>query len=100
MGHLKHRILQLILHKVPLANPQEAFHLVLQNTVLIYGHIVRHLCIALKDAVFRVSHEQPTAGPFCVTATIARARRHFWYPGMNVETRQSCVICMQKLVKE
>ena len=57
----------------------------------------------LKDAVFQVSHEQATAGHFGVTATMARARRKFWYPGMNVETRlrvQVCVVCLQKTMKE
>ena len=57
----------------------------------------------LRDPVFRMSHEHRTAGHFGVTATIARMRKHWWYPGMatDVHTRVGvCHSCLAKIVKE
>ena len=57
----------------------------------------------LRGPVFQMSHEHQTAGHFGVTATIARMKKHWWYPGLatDVHTRVGvCHLCLAKIVKE
>ena len=52
--------------------------------------------------VFYWSHEHETAGHFGISATIQRARRRFYYPGMTTELRRmvaSCKACVAKITK-
>ena len=58
---------------------------------------------SLKDAIFKMSHGHQTAGHFGVTATVARVRRNFYYPGMNQDIRTrvgTCLPCLAKITKE
>ena len=56
----------------------------------------------LKAEVFSWSHEHPSAGHFGQTATIERARLHFYYPGMTHTLKRmvkNCETCLQKIQK-
>ena len=56
----------------------------------------------LKEAVFKMSHEHRSAGHFGTTATLARIKKHFFYPGMptDVNTRVGvCLDCLAKITK-
>ncbi|MCP3664281.1 MAG: hypothetical protein GY696_17620 [Gammaproteobacteria bacterium] len=57
----------------------------------------------LKDAVFQVSHEEAMARHFGVTTAMAKIRKKFWYPEINVETQlrvQAFVVGLHKTMKE
>ena len=57
----------------------------------------------LKEAVFLLSHKHQTAGHFGMTATIARMKKHWWFPGLatDVQVRVGvCHHCLAKVVKE
>ena len=57
----------------------------------------------LREAVFLLSHKHQTAGHFGMTATIARMKKHWWYPGLatDVQVRVGvCHHCLAKVVKE
>ena len=54
----------------------------------------------LKAEVFSWSHEHPSAGHFGQTATLERARLHFYYPGMGHSLKKlvkNCETCLQKM---
>jgi deoxyuridine 5'-triphosphate nucleotidohydrolase len=68
------------------------------------GHKIRILVPdSLKEDVFKISHQHRSAGHFGVSATTARIRRNFWYPGMNTDIRTrvaTCLACLAKITKE
>ena len=56
----------------------------------------------LKTEVYLWSHEHPSAGHFGQSATVERARLHFYYPGMNHSLKKrvkACETCLQKIQK-
>ena len=54
------------------------------------------------ELVFEHSHSHPTAGHFGAVATVKRARRYFYYPGMMEDMKRmslNCGVCLAKRKK-
>ena len=54
------------------------------------------------ELVFEHSHSHPTAGHFGAVATVKRARRYFYYPGMMEDMKRmsiNCSVCLAKRKK-
>ena len=55
-----------------------------------------------RQEVFHLSHSHQTAGHFGITATLQRAKRKFYWPGMSLYLKskvQTCANCLMKQTK-
>ena len=68
------------------------------------GMTAHRVAVPLDKAelVFAHSHSHPTAGHFGAVATVKRARRYFYYPGMMEDMKRmsiNCSVCLAKRKK-
>ena len=57
---------------------------------------------AARQEVFHLSHSHQTAGHFGITATLQRAKKKFYWPGMSLYLKskvQTCANCLMKQTK-